>query len=126
MLNQEQINGKWTEIKGGLRNLWGKLTDDELEKIKGNIQSVSGTVQGKYGETNDSITKTLHTLMDSFDNKTDKSLNLNDGESSFERNPTSEKPSRYSEYENEAEEFETRLSPKPDSGQESEDRIARH
>ena len=88
MLNQDQINGKWTEIKGGVRNLWGKITDDELERVKGNLQSVSGIVQEKYGETKESISRKLDTLMDSFDNETDKSLKINDGESSFERNPT--------------------------------------
>lgn len=108
MLNQEQIKGKWDEIKGGVRNLWGKVTDDDLEKIKGNIQSVSGIVQEKYGEAKESIDKKLNDLMHSFDNETDKSLKLNDGESSYERNPTGIKTSGTSQYEDEAEDFKTR------------------
>ena len=131
MLNQEQIKGKWDEIKGGIRNLWGKVTDDELEKTNGNIQSVAGIVQEKYGETKESIRKKLDTLMDSFDNKTDKSLKLNDGESSFERNPTGIKTSEFSEYENEDEEEEMDdddiFDEEPKKvGPDSEDRIARH
>ncbi|MBA2403859.1 MAG: CsbD family protein [Bdellovibrionales bacterium] len=108
MLNQEQIKGKWIEIKGGVRNLWGKVTDDELEATKGNIQSVSGIVEKKYGETKESITKKLDDLMKSFDNETDKSLKINDGESSYQRNPTGIRTSAESEFESEAEEFKTR------------------
>ena len=87
MLNQDQIKGKWTEIKGGVRNLWGGITDDDLEKTKGNLQSVAGIVQEKYGESKEEIKNKLERLMDSFDNETDKSLKLNDGISSFKRRP---------------------------------------
>ena len=119
MLNQEQIKGKWDEIKGGVKNLWGKVTDDDLEKVKGDIQSVSGIVEKKYGESKESITKKLDDLMDSFDNETDKSLKLNDGESSYERNPTGIKSSGHSQYEDEVEDFNTR-SPERSKFEESE------
>lgn len=88
MLSEEQIRGKWNEIKGGVRNLWGEITDDELEQTKGNIQAVSGIVEQKYGETKESIKHKMDRLMDSFDNDTDKSLKLNDGEASYQRDPT--------------------------------------
>jgi len=108
MLNQDQINGKWVEIKGGVRNLWGKITDDELEKIKGNIQSVSGIVQEKYGESKESISHKLETLMNSFDNETDKSLKINDGESSFERNPTKVRTAQTSQLQDTMQDMKTR------------------
>jgi uncharacterized protein YjbJ (UPF0337 family) len=85
MLNQEQFNGKWNEIKGGIRNLWGKISDDELEQIKGNITEVSGLVEEKYGETKAEIKQKLDALMDSFDNDSDK--NINPDVSSYERSP---------------------------------------
>lgn len=108
MLNEEQIKGKWGEIKGGVRNLWGEITDDELEKTKGNIQAVAGIVQQKYGESKESIKKKMDSLMDSFDNETDKSLKLNDGEASYQRNPTAIRTSGSSEYEDELSEPKTR------------------
>lgn len=110
MLNQEQIKGKWNEIKGGVRNLWGEITDDELDQTKGNIQAVSGIVQQKYGETKESIKKKLDSLMDSFDNETDKSLKLNDGEASYQRNPTSVRTSATSEVQDELSDPKTRSS----------------
>ena len=87
MLNEDQIKGKWTEIKSGIRNLWGKITDDDLEKVKGNINSVAGIIQEQYGETQEDIKKALDKLMNSFDNETDKNLKLNNGISSFKRRP---------------------------------------
>jgi uncharacterized protein YjbJ (UPF0337 family) len=137
MLNQDQFKGKWTEIKGGVRNLWGKITDDDLEKTEGNIQSVAGIVQEKYGETKEDIKKKLDQLMDSFDNETDKSLKLNDGISSFEREPVdqttfslSDKDEGDDEYEGEeifddGEKEDPTYEPRS-PGSKGEDRIARH
>lgn len=95
MLNQEQFNGKWTEIKGGLRNLWGKLTDDELEQFNGNITEVTGLVERKYGETKEEIRSKLDRLMDSFDNETDK--NISPDVSSYERSPLGARTSQTSQ-----------------------------
>lgn len=108
MLNQEQIRGKWTEIKGGVRNLWGEITDDDLEQTKGNLQTLAGIVQQKYGESKESIREKLDSLMDSFDNETDKSLKLNDGESSYQRNPTGVRTSETSAFQDESNDIKTR------------------
>jgi uncharacterized protein YjbJ (UPF0337 family) len=126
MLNQEQISGKWDEIKGGIRNLWGKLTDEDLEATNKNIQSVSGIVHDKYGESKESIKKKLSTLMDSFDNETDKSLKINDGESSFERNPTKLNTAQTAQLDDVAQDKEVDLSSGLSSRPQVEDRIARH
>ena len=85
MLNQEQFQGKWKEIKGGIRNLWGRLTDDEIEQYKGNITEVTGLVEERYGETKKEIREKLDHLMESFDNDSDKNITPN--ESSFARSP---------------------------------------
>lgn len=85
MLNQEQFEGKWKEIKGGIRNLWGRITDDELEQMKGNIDEVTGLVEERYGETKDEIRSKFRQLMDSFDNDSDKNITPN--VDSFERSP---------------------------------------
>jgi uncharacterized protein YjbJ (UPF0337 family) len=85
MLNEQQFKSKWTEIKGGLRNLWGRLTDEELELTKGSLTSIAQLVEKQYGETKNEIRMKLKTLMNSFDNPTDRGLSPD--ESSFERSP---------------------------------------
>ncbi len=89
MLNKEQIKGNWKEIKGGIRNLWGEISEEELEQTHGNIQAVSGIVQERYRESTDSIQKKLDRLLDSFDNETNRNMIRNDHETSYQRNPTS-------------------------------------
>lgn len=85
MLNENQIKGKWKEIKGGIRNLWGKITDDELESMKGNFGEISGLVQQRYGESKDTIKEKFDTLLASFDNESDK--NRSPSLSSYDRAP---------------------------------------
>ena len=55
MLNEQQFKSKWIEIKGGLRNLWGRLTDEELELTKGSLTSIAQLVEKQSGETKDEI-----------------------------------------------------------------------
>ena len=31
-MNQDIIQGKWTQLKGSLKSKWGKLTDDDLAR----------------------------------------------------------------------------------------------
>lgn len=123
MLNQEQIKGKWTEIKGGVRNLWGQITDDELEQTKGNLSAIAGIIEQRYGETKEVVKEKLDTLMDSFDNETDKHPD-DIGASSYQRNPTGVRTSPAADEEYDTKEiFDDELHTRPDK---SEDRIARH
>lgn len=55
MLNENIVGGKWKLVKGQIRKAWGKITDDELEQTKGNLTQVTGLVQQRYGENQESI-----------------------------------------------------------------------
>lgn len=88
MLNQEQYRTLWPEIKQGLRNLWGKLDEQELDQTQGDLSSVATLVQDKYGEDKDSIRGKLDQLLDSFDNDTDKGKDPDT--SSYQRSPVNE------------------------------------
>ena len=48
-MNWDQIKGKWTQLKGKAREQWGDLTDDDLERAKGNHEQLAGRVQERYG-----------------------------------------------------------------------------
>ena len=48
-MNNEQIQGMWHQLKGKAQKQWGKLTDDDLTKINGQFEELSGTLQRKYG-----------------------------------------------------------------------------
>jgi uncharacterized protein YjbJ (UPF0337 family) len=34
-LNKDILGGKWKQLRGKLKQQWGELTDDELDKISG-------------------------------------------------------------------------------------------
>ena len=41
--------GKWHELKGHVREQWGKLTDDDLLLLSGKTEELSGVLQQRYG-----------------------------------------------------------------------------
>ena len=50
-MNTEQMKGQWMQVKGEIKKQWGKLTDDELDRIAGERDKLVGKLQEKYGIT---------------------------------------------------------------------------
>jgi uncharacterized protein YjbJ (UPF0337 family) len=48
-MNQETMIGNWNQVKGKVKETWGKLTDDDMTKIDGKRDQLVGTVQRRYG-----------------------------------------------------------------------------
>jgi uncharacterized protein YjbJ (UPF0337 family) len=48
-MNWDQVEGKWKQLKGSAKQQWGKLTDDDLEKIAGKRDMLVGRIQERYG-----------------------------------------------------------------------------
>ncbi len=48
-MNWDQIEGKWKQMKGSVKQQWGKLTDDDLDVIAGNKDQLVGKIQERYG-----------------------------------------------------------------------------
>src|SRR5660398_190128 len=44
-MNEDVLKGKWKEIKGGVKEKWGKLTDDDLTQVEGNKEKLLGLLQ---------------------------------------------------------------------------------
>lgn len=70
MFNEETIKGKWKEIKGEIKTQWGKMTDDELEKTSGNLTTIAGIIQQRYGAKKEEIQEKLHSIASKFSEKT--------------------------------------------------------
>jgi uncharacterized protein YjbJ (UPF0337 family) len=43
------LPGKWHELKGQARQTFAKLTDDDVERMSGKMEELSGVLQQKYG-----------------------------------------------------------------------------
>lgn len=48
-MNWDQIEGSWKQVKGKVRERWGKLTDDDLTSIAGRRDQLAGKLQERYG-----------------------------------------------------------------------------
>ena len=59
MVNQDVFKGKWKEIKGKVKEKFGKLTDDEITEINGRRDQLVGKLQTKYGWAKDMAEKHL-------------------------------------------------------------------
>jgi uncharacterized protein YjbJ (UPF0337 family) len=43
------MKGKWKQLKGSVKERWGKLTDDDLDVIDGQSDQLIGKIQERYG-----------------------------------------------------------------------------
>ncbi|HUK24091.1 MAG TPA: CsbD family protein [Terriglobales bacterium] len=50
-MNWDQIEGKWKQAKGAVKEKWGRLTDGDLDVIAGKRDQLIGKIQERYGIT---------------------------------------------------------------------------
>ncbi len=48
-MNNDVIKGNWEQLKGKVRQVWAKLTDDDMEHVEGNWEELAGRLQKTYG-----------------------------------------------------------------------------
>lgn len=58
-MNNDEIKGKWKQLKGNVKKNWAKLTDDDLEAIKGEKDILIGKIQERYGITKEEAKKQI-------------------------------------------------------------------
>jgi uncharacterized protein YjbJ (UPF0337 family) len=52
-MNEDILKGKWHQLKGEVKSRWGKLTDDDLDRVEGEAEKLVGRVQERYGYQRD-------------------------------------------------------------------------
>jgi uncharacterized protein YjbJ (UPF0337 family) len=45
----DRIQGNWKQLSGGVRHEWGKLTHDDVERVKGDVEVLAGLILERYG-----------------------------------------------------------------------------
>ena len=50
-MNKDVLEGKWKQMRGEAKAWWGKLTDDDLDRVAGKFEVFTGLLQEKYGYT---------------------------------------------------------------------------
>ncbi len=54
-MNTHTIEGNWMQIKGQVRETWGKLTDDDVDVIAGKRDQLIGKIKERYGKSVDDV-----------------------------------------------------------------------
>lgn len=52
-VNWDVLEGNWNQFKGAVREKWGDLTDDDLDRMAGNREQFVGRLQERYGMMRD-------------------------------------------------------------------------
>jgi uncharacterized protein YjbJ (UPF0337 family) len=47
--NRDVLTGNWKQMQGKVKQTWGKLTDNDLTRINGRFDELTGLVQERYG-----------------------------------------------------------------------------
>lgn len=63
-MNQDRIEGNWTQFKGKVKEQWGKLTDDDLDIIAGKRDQLLGRIQERHGIARDEAEKQLEVFQE--------------------------------------------------------------
>ena len=58
---QDRIKGNWKQLSGSVRQEWGKLTHNDVERVKGDVEILAGLIQERYGVAKAEARKQIET-----------------------------------------------------------------
>ena len=61
-MDKDVLKGNWNQIKGRLKENFGRLTDDDLTRSEGSLDVLAGRIQEEYGWTKDQVKSKLKEL----------------------------------------------------------------
>jgi uncharacterized protein YjbJ (UPF0337 family) len=61
-MNKDIIEGNWKQVKGKVLAKWGRLTDDDLDEVKGSYEVLAGKIQKAYGLSREQVERDLSQL----------------------------------------------------------------
>lgn len=67
LLNKDLMVGKWEQIKSRVKQRWGRLTDDQLDRISGYYDELTGLIRERYGYTHEKARKDVDEFIQKLD-----------------------------------------------------------
>lgn len=62
-MDSEKLEGNWEELKGRLKERWGRLTDDDMLEIDGQKDILVGKLVEKYGMSEEAASKAIEHIV---------------------------------------------------------------
>jgi uncharacterized protein YjbJ (UPF0337 family) len=56
---RQKWEGRWEQVRGRAKQLWGWLTDDDLTRAEGDLDKLAGLIHERTGETREQIDERL-------------------------------------------------------------------
>jgi len=63
-MDWNRVEGNWKQVKGKVKEQWGKLTDNDLDTIAGKKDQLEGKIQQRYGYQKDQAKKEINDWYD--------------------------------------------------------------
>ena len=67
-MNKDILVGNWKQLRGQVKAVWGRLTDDEIDEINGRLDQLIGKLQERYGYTHQQAEQQVHYFVDYVEN----------------------------------------------------------
>jgi len=68
-MNKDILQGKWKQLKGQVKQQWGMLTDDQLDRISGRYEELTGLIQERYGHTREKAKQEIDAFLQKVNEK---------------------------------------------------------
>ena len=68
-MTNDIFEGKWKQMRGKVREQWGKLTNDDVDKINGKREILVGLLQERYGYAKENAESEINKVLAGFDKK---------------------------------------------------------
>lgn len=77
-MNSDQLEGKWKQVKGEVREKWGQLTDDDIHVIAGRRNQLIGRIQERYGIAKETATREVDTFLKKLNAETARDMEFDE------------------------------------------------
>jgi uncharacterized protein YjbJ (UPF0337 family) len=64
-MDWNRVEGNWKQFKGKVKEKWGNLTDDDLDRVAGRRDQLEGIIQERYGVAKDQVRQDIDRWLDS-------------------------------------------------------------
>lgn len=66
-MNNDIFQGQWKQFRGRIKEWWGELTDDDLDRVAGRWDRFVGLLQERYGYTRERAEREVEQRWHEFD-----------------------------------------------------------
>src|SRR5262245_60445194 len=65
-VNEDILKGNWKQLRGKVKQWWGELTDDDLDRVDGSVDELAGRLQERYGYERDEAEREIERRLEAY------------------------------------------------------------